>query len=585
MDVATNVKEELPGSFLFQNKLLSAEQYENYLKKCFKPKTNQWVLANTEIQLSTETLSRKRHDHFRNVLANINFQTTQGSSFHKLPNFPQTQPIISTLELFLVLSSRLTIEQIKEIKPELNEPSTQISVIKKEIPKRILNDDQEGLFTVVQHNGTLKEVLESSFLEQDKIYQALLAFECAGLIRTESTIESEKRNFFGSLTEEQKRNRLEVKKEFQRLAHVNFYDALGIDKDVDTQDIKMAFDKVMIKYASPSHTGLFFEKEEDLTNFIVQKLQNAFATLSHPERKKEYDAFISKGQAGDFLDQSQTLQEDKIVQDFNKIVKERKFDIAIQFLLKEISEHPTYLKLYSALVMLVQEMKITKNEQLNQKIFSAFKDGISKSPQEGRLFVWLGDWCLLLEQKTNALKAYQKAIHLNPGSITLRKNIVTLDPKNGKQLVVEAIFQNLENLNHFEILGLEASATHDMIREAYRDASRYFHPDHFYSSDNESLKEMAKRVFKEIVSSHMVLKDDRKRKELVESMFASKRKIEDKQKSVVPKNIQAKKYYDEAVKFIKSGNLTSAKLNIQLALSYEPENYLLQKMLKDAQAK
>ena len=96
---------------------------------------------------------------------------------------------------------------------------------------------------------------------------------------------------------------------------------------------------------------------------------------------------------------------------------------------------------------------------------------------------------------------------------------------------------------------------------------------------------MSKRVFKEMVASYLVLKDEEKRKAYLEHLFSSQRKKEEKTKATLPKSPQARRYYDQAVLFMEENNLSSAKLNIQLAVSYEPENFLLQKMLKEIKAK
>ena len=134
-------------------------------------------------------------------------------------------------------------------------------------------------------------------------------------------------------------------------------------------------------------------------------------------------------------------------------------------------------------------------------------------------------------------------------------------------------------------MGIEPSAGEKEIRDTYRIVSKHFHPDRFFNSTDQTLKEMSNRGFKEMVASYLVLKDPDKKKEYLEHLFSSQRKKEEKTKATLPKSIQARRYYDQAVQFMEDKNFSSAKLNIQLALSYEPENYLLQKMLRDIKVK
>jgi curved DNA-binding protein CbpA len=584
LDVGSNVKEELPGTFLFQQKVLSEAQYQTYLQKCFTPKTNQWLLANTEIQLQPTALLDKRRQHAIGILSRLKINEVTSVQFQSLPNLPSDQAVLEPIEIFLLLANRYPLIQVKKLKPELDDVSTRVSIVK-EPEKFQLDDDQAGLMTVIQHNATFSEVLDSSFLDKEKIYQWMIAFEAAGIIRIESPTESDRRKFIDSLKDEQKKNRALLKKEFQNLTNKTFYEALQIDSGADAEDVQHAFDSQKTLFSDKKYQGLFFHKEENLTHLILERITQAFNVLSNPEKRKEYDQFINKGSTESFSDQSQTILEEKLIADINEIIAARKFDDAIKFLEEKLTKYPHFLKLYTILVDLIRELKMFDNEQLNQKIFILFKEGISKSPHEPQFFVLLGEWCLLLSQKSNALKAFQKALNIRAGSKKIRDYVMQLDPESGKQIIVEAVYQNLETLNHFEMMGLEPTANEKEIRTIYRDVSKHFHPDRFFNSNNQTLKEMSKRVFKEMVASYLVLKDEVKRKEYLEHLFSSQRKKEEKTKATLPKSPQARRYYDQAVLFLEENNLSSAKLNIQLAVSYEPENYLLQKMLKEIKTK
>lgn len=584
LDIGSNIKEELPGSFLFQEKSMTDAQYQNYLQKCFAPRTNQWALANSELKLSAVSLLDKRKSHARKIIQNLKLTEINNVQFQAMPNLPQDQAVISHLELFLLLTSKLNSDDIKTIRPELQDISTHVTVLN-EPEKNILDDDQAGLFTVIQHNSTIAEILDSSFLDKEKIFQWILTFESLGLIRTESPTEAEKRRFIDSLTEVQQKRRLEIKKELQALNHKNYYDVLNLEKDADLEEISAAFNEEIAKYSSPEIQKIFYAKEENSANLILEKITQAHSILTSTEKRREYDQFIGKGMLENFSDQSQTILEEKLIADINEIIKNRKFDEAFNFLEEKITKYPHFLKLYTIIVDLVRELKIFNNEQLNQRIFNLFKMGVTKSPQESQLFILLGEWCLSLSQQSNALKAFQKALNIKAGLKKIRDYIIQLSPDSGRQLIVEAVYQNLETLNHFEIMGLLPSATDREIRDTYRDVSKHFHPDRFFNTNNQTLKDMAKRVFKEMVASYLVLKDPEKKKAYMEHLFSSQRKKEEKTKATLPKSMQARKYYDQAVMFIEEQNLSSAKLNIQLALSYEPDNFLLQKMLKDIKAK
>ncbi len=584
IDVGSNIKEELPGTFLFLNKIFSESQYQTYLQKCFAPKTNQWTLANAEIKLSPAKIFDLRYQHAIQILSKFDIHAVTSFQFQSISNLASDQSLISSIEIFVALASKFHLDQIKVVKPELSDMSTQLSIVNG-TNKFSLDEDQAGLITVIQHNSTLAEVLDSSFLDQEKILQWLIAFEALGMIRIESPSESEKRKFIESLTDDQKKIRTWIKKELQTFGKKNFYEILKIDQGSDDQEIQLAFENEREKFLDKKFQSIFHQNEDNVVSSIIERLTTAYHILSNTEKRNEYDQFINSGSEENFSDQSQIIYEEKLIADINAMIARRDFDETLSILNKKLTEHPHFIKLYGILVDLVRELKLFDNEDLNEKIFNLFKLGISKSPQDYRLFMLLGEWCLLLSQKSNALKAFQKALHIKAGSKKLRDYIMQLDPENGKQIIVEAVYQNLEALNHFEMMGLDATSTEKEIRSAYRDVSKHFHPDRFFNSPSQTLKEMSKRVFKEMVASYLVLKDENQRKTYIEHLFSSQRKREAKTKTTLPKSPQARRYYDQAVIFMEEKNFSSAKLNIQLAISYEPDNHLLQKMLKDIKAK
>ncbi|MEZ4845729.1 MAG: DnaJ domain-containing protein [Bdellovibrionota bacterium] len=584
VDVGSNVKEELPGSFLFKKKVLSEAQYQNYLQKCFAPKTNQWMLANADIQLQPQAIQDHRKILAMSILNDLNLHGITGFQFQSLPNLPVDQAVIPTMDLFLTLSDKFSINDIEIIKPEIKDISTRVSIVK-EPDKFTISEDQMGLFTIIQHNSTVAEILDSSFLEKEKILQWILAFEISGFIRIESPLESDKRKFVETLKDDQLKKRQWLKKELQSLSVKNFYEILGIDQGADSEEIRLGFETETKKFSSPEFQKLFIPGEENSANVILGKITQAHAILTSLEKRKEYNDFLSKGSKENFSDQSRVIQEEKLLEELNAIIAARKFDQALTFLEINIQKNPTYLKLYDVLLNLVRELKKFTDETFNQKVFDLLKTGIEKSPHESHLFILLGEWCLLLSQQANALKAFQKALNIKAGSHKLRSYVLQLDPDSGRQIIVEAIYQNLETLNHFEMMGLEPTATEKEIRDTYRDVSKHFHPDRFFNSNNQTIKEISKRVFKEMVASYLVLKDEEKRKEYIDHLFSSQRKKEEKTKGTMPKSPQARRYYDQAVRFMEEKNYSSAKLNIQLAISYESDNYLLQKMLKEINLK
>ena len=70
---------------------------------------------------------------------------------------------------------------------------------------------------------------------------------------------------------------------------MDYYEVLGIKKDSSTQDIKKAYRKLAMKYHPDRNKG---DKEAEEK---FKKISEAYAVLSDPEKRKQYDTFGASG--------------------------------------------------------------------------------------------------------------------------------------------------------------------------------------------------------------------------------------------------------------------------------------------------
>ncbi len=70
---------------------------------------------------------------------------------------------------------------------------------------------------------------------------------------------------------------------------MDYYEVLGVKKDSSAQDIKKAYRKLAMKYHPDRNKG---DKEAEEK---FKKLSEAYAVLSDPEKRKEYDTFGASG--------------------------------------------------------------------------------------------------------------------------------------------------------------------------------------------------------------------------------------------------------------------------------------------------
>ena len=68
----------------------------------------------------------------------------------------------------------------------------------------------------------------------------------------------------------------------------DYYDVLGVSRDASQDDIKKAYKKIMLKY-HPDRIGNKSDKEKKEAEEIVKSANEAYETLSDPQKKQEYD--------------------------------------------------------------------------------------------------------------------------------------------------------------------------------------------------------------------------------------------------------------------------------------------------------
>ena len=89
------------------------------------------------------------------------------------------------------------------------------------------------------------------------------------------------------------------------------------------------------------------------------------------------------------------------------------------------------------------------------------------------------------------------------------------DKKHLRKL--KRINKDIQEKNHFELLGLSATASSIDITKAYQHFANVLHPDRLKSKSVE-LKTLSHKIFSKILSTYNILKDDRSRKRYIENM-------------------------------------------------------------------
>jgi DnaJ-class molecular chaperone len=147
---------------------------------------------------------------------------------------------------------------------------------------------------------------------------------------------------------------------------------------------------------------------------------------------------------------------------------------------------------------------------------------------------------------------------------------------------------SLGQMDYFQLLKLQPSATPGEIKAAFYRESRTYHPDRFFQLADKAFKEKVGHVYKRLTEAYYVLRDDAKRKRYAADVASpernaklrftdateaeTKQQVKKEQEEQIGVHPKARQFYATAMKDEASGNLAAAERNLKMALTFEPSN-------------
>lgn len=153
----------------------------------------------------------------------------------------------------------------------------------------------------------------------------------------------------------------------------------------------------------------------------------------------------------------------------------------------------------------------------------------------------------------------------------------------------------LDQLDYFEVLGVERDAPLSELKEQYHSLQRAYHPDTFYQSPDTDLKDAVFRIAKRLSEAYVVLRDPARRERYLKDVSGQERSTKlrfneesetafrEEQEALQGKTPQGRNLVAKAVKAIEEGDLRSAERDLKTALLFEPKNGAIKKRLEQLQ--
>jgi DnaJ-class molecular chaperone len=162
-------------------------------------------------------------------------------------------------------------------------------------------------------------------------------------------------------------------------------------------------------------------------------------------------------------------------------------------------------------------------------------------------------------------------------------------------LEIHALVKILDELDYYQILHLEPTASQSEVKKAYFQTSRTFHPDANRSLDGD-LRLHCSRISKRVTEAYCVLRDPRRRTaydsqrlneegivrmQLAEARASHAKKDSEERQGKTP---QGRQFWRRAHDALERGDHAGAVNNLQMALTFEPDNVFFREQLAAARA-
>ena len=158
-------------------------------------------------------------------------------------------------------------------------------------------------------------------------------------------------------------------------------------------------------------------------------------------------------------------------------------------------------------------------------------------------------------------------------------------------LEISALSKIMDELDYYQILNVDKSASTKEIRQAFHSSSRTFHPDANHERTG-NLREQCGQISKRVTEAYCVLRDSRRRQAYdtkraegtslrIQITEARNAHVEQRKAERCGATTQGRQFHGKAEADLKAGNLVGAIQNIQMALTFEAGNAGFKSMLEE----
>jgi curved DNA-binding protein CbpA len=172
-----------------------------------------------------------------------------------------------------------------------------------------------------------------------------------------------------------------------------------------------------------------------------------------------------------------------------------------------------------------------------------------------------------------------------------------MDPRLRARVEIETIHELLPELDCYQLLGVPADCPQQDIDNAFRNESRRLHPDRHAAGASPEFRTKANEVFKAVNDAYRTLRDpdarsryDNERRQGALRLDEAARKAAEAEAaakndpSKAARTPKGEKYWKMALQCFNDNDFNGAVMQINFALSFEPDNATFKEWLEKAKS-
>lgn len=155
---------------------------------------------------------------------------------------------------------------------------------------------------------------------------------------------------------------------------------------------------------------------------------------------------------------------------------------------------------------------------------------------------------------------------------------------------------SIDGLDYFQVLGVRADAQMQDIKAQYHALQRAYHPDTFYQSPDQVLRDAVFRIAKRIAEAYVVLRDPVRRAKYAKDISGPDRskklrfteeteaEVRKEKEQELGKTAQGRQLVQKAMAAQKKGDFAGAARDLKTALLFERDNEGIKARLTEVEA-